>query len=155
MLTTVLTAAHVVAALLLLGPITVAASRFPRLVRAARDAPDDPGPLAAARELHAITRGYAAASVVVPALGVGVTSALQLFGQRWLQVAIALTALAAAVLVLGVLQGQTRVLATLTGPDNDVGLAPLLGRLGAATGVFGLLWVAVAVLMVAQPRLGS
>ena len=45
--------AHVVAAILLLGPVTVAISMFPRLALAARDG--EAGTVGAARTMHATT----------------------------------------------------------------------------------------------------
>ena len=62
--------AHVVAAILLLGPVTVAISMFPRLALAARDG--EAGTVGAARTMHAITRTYGLFSLAVPLLGVGV-----------------------------------------------------------------------------------
>ena len=158
MLANVLITAHVVAAVLLIGPITVAASRFLRCVRAAAG----PGPGAAravAGELHSITRGYAALSVLVPALGVGVASYLQVFTQRWLIVAIGLTVVAAVLLAWVIVPGQARLLRRLDdlGPGGGAvdALRPEVARLGAATGAFGLLWVVIAALMVLRPRFGA
>lgn len=152
-----LIAAHVVAALLLLGPITVAASRFPRQVRqtvSASWAQGQPAELSVAEELHRITRGYAALSVAVPGLGIGVASYLHLFTQRWLVVAMLLTAAAAGVLAGLVVPAQAKALA-LCRREDLAGATGASRRAAMSTGAFSLLWVAIAVLMVTRPRLGQ
>lgn len=168
-MTTLLITIHVLGAILTVGPVTVAASMFPAAAHAASLDPSANGGQAAM--LHRICRAYSAIAIVVPAFGVAAAARLQVWGQAWLITAIALTAVAAAVLVGLVLPGQRRVLAELrpgaidTDPPGKFRTAaprdsasPLTsvprqvtGRLAAATGVFNLLWVAVAVLMLAKP----
>lgn len=164
-----LIAAHVIAALLFLGPITVAASRFPRQARAAAGAAvgggaappsavaqhdGSAGALAVAGELHRITRGYAAGSVAVPALGIGVASYLHLFSQRWLIVSIVLTVGGAALLAGLVVPAQARAL-TLCREGASEAAQAAAKRAGATAGMFGTVWVAIAILMVVRPRLGQ
>lgn len=131
-----LLSAHVVAAILAIGPIAVAASMFPRYARATGD--DDALPIA--RTLHRICQTYAVFGVAVPMLGIATAAMLGVLTDAWVLVSIALTALAAAVLVLLVLPDQRRALA-------GIGVT----RLAMTTGVFNLLWVIVTVLMIVRP----
>ncbi|ALA67071.1 hypothetical protein [Corynebacterium lactis] len=66
----VITMVHVLAAILLLGPVTVAISMFPKLALAARGG--EAGTIGAARTMHAISRTYGMWSLLVPLLGFGV-----------------------------------------------------------------------------------
>lgn len=95
---------HVLAAIIAVGPVTVAASMFPAVARR--------GDTAALRTLHRICRVYAAFGVVVPVFGLATASSLGVLTDAWLLVSIALTAAAAAVLGLAVLPGQAAVLAS-------------------------------------------
>ncbi|WP_410809842.1 DUF2269 family protein [Micromonospora sp. 067-2] len=148
---------HVVAAILAIGPVTVAASMFPRSARAALAEPADPRATASVGTLHRITRVYAILGIFVPAFGLATAMRLGVLGDGWLLSSIALTALAAAVLIGAVLPGQRRLLgrieaARAAGADPD----PADGRrqagmLGAVSGVFASLWVVVTVLMIVRP----
>lgn len=135
----VLLSAHVIVAILTVGPITVAASMFPRYARAS--APDSASPVA--ETLHGICRTYAVVGIAVPLLGIGTAISMGVLTQVWVLVSIALTAVAAAVLVMLVLPGQR---AALTG--GAPGGAPPLAM---TTGIFNLLWVVVTVLMIVRP----
>ncbi|WP_433325880.1 hypothetical protein [Spirillospora sp. CA-294931] len=123
---------HVLAAILMIGPIAVAASLFPRYARSA-----DGG----AAVLHRICRGYAFAGLVVPVFGLATGSALGVLGDPWLIASVILTALAAGVLGAVILPGQARLLETGDGA----------ARLAMMTGVFNLLWAVVVVLMIVRP----
>ncbi|MEU4098141.1 hypothetical protein [Streptomyces sp. NPDC026673] len=138
-MTKFLLAVHVLAAIVAVGPVTVAASMFPRMVRQApRSAP----------LLHRICRVYAGVGVVVPVFGLATASSMGVLGDAWLIASIALTAVAAAVLGLFVLPRQETVLAALdAGTDPGGGVA----RLALLTGVFNLLWATVTVLMIVRP----
>ncbi|MET8556335.1 hypothetical protein ABZV64_15415 [Streptomyces sp. NPDC004959] len=131
---------HVVAAILAVGPVAVAASMFPAFHRREADA-------ASLGVLHRICRVYAAVSLAVPLLGFATGATMGVLGDPWVGTSIALTALAAVVLVLAVLPGQEYAL-TGEGPATGAWAAP---RLGMLTGVFNLLWVTVTVLMIARP----
>ncbi|MET0705070.1 MAG: hypothetical protein ABWY93_35915, partial [Mycobacterium sp.] len=72
-MTAVLLSIHVVAAILAIGPIAVAASMFPRYVKAAA-APE--GAQAAARVLHRVCQSYAVIGIAVPLLGIATAVAL-------------------------------------------------------------------------------
>lgn len=137
-MTKVLLYLHVLAAIIAVGPVTVAASMFPAAVRTGRT---DHLPL-----LHRICRVYAAVGIAVPLFGFATASALGVLGDAWLLTSIALTAAAAAVLVFQVLPGQERLLAA---PAD--GAVRTRTWLAMQTGVFNLLWATVTVLMIVRP----
>jgi len=140
----VLLTVHVVAALLTLGPVAVAGSLFPKPARALVTDAADPGARAVATVLHRICHVYSIVSLAVPTFGVALAYELDSLGEVWLLVSIGLTAVAAAILAFGVLPEQREVLR-----GNGTAASPR--RLALLVGVFNLLWVAVAVLMVVQP----
>jgi hypothetical protein len=144
--TKVLLSVHVLVAILAVGPVAVAASMFPGVVRRGPD-------LAVLRTLHRVCRVYAMVGIAVPVFGLATASSLGVLGDVWLIVSIVLTALAACVLVFLLLPGQERVLADLAAPPGgEVGLATRVStRLGMQTGVFNLLWATVTVLMIVRP----
>ncbi|MGW5398284.1 DUF2269 family protein [Streptomyces sp. NPDC003952] len=151
---------HVLAAVLAIGPVTVAASMFPAALRRATAAPGDPGDpgdrdaLADLRMLHRVCRVYAAVGTAVPVLGFATASSLGVLGSGWLIVSIVLTTAAAAVLALLILPAQDAALTALQdqdpGPGPDAG-ARSAARLAMLTGIFNLLWATVTVLMVIRP----
>jgi hypothetical protein len=138
----ILLSAHVVLAILAIGPIAVAASMFPRYARALAEPGDSALPTAKA--LHRICQTYAVVGVAVPMLGIATAVAMGVLTQAWVLVSIALTAAAAGVLVARILPDQRAALAGTA----TTGLA---GRLGMTTGIFNLLWVVVTILMIVRP----
>lgn len=144
---------HVLAAIVFVGPVTVAASLFPRYARAALAEPPDAGAAGVARALHRVSAGYAVAALVVPVFGVATAVQLGVLGEAWLLAAIAVTVLAGGLLAAVVVPGQRRVLAAVAEPDGDAPAPPAdaLARLAMATGVFSLLWAVVVVLMIVRP----
>ncbi|GAA3875971.1 hypothetical protein [Streptomyces sedi] len=145
---------HVLAAILTVGPITVAASLFPRYARQAA-APDGGGApsarsLAVAGVLHRICRGYAAVGIAVPVFGLATGAQLGILTDAWLVASMVLTALAAALLVLVILPRQEDLLPEGDGPAEPRARA-LAARLAMTTGVFNLLWAVVVVLMIVRP----
>ncbi|WP_116209758.1 DUF2269 family protein [Streptomyces olivoreticuli] len=153
-MTKFLLAVHVLAAIITIGPVTVAASMFPPSARRALAAPDDAAALATVRTLHRICRVYAVIAVAVPVFGLATANSLHVLASPWLMTSIALTVAAAAVLAALVLPRQSSALAALDGTDGvrkptDVGRAAR--QLGMYTGVFNLLWAAVTVLMIVRP----
>ncbi|MFC4030055.1 hypothetical protein ACFO3J_01060 [Streptomyces polygonati] len=155
-MTKFLLAVHVLAAIIAIGPVTVAASMFPAAARRAAGAGDSPAALSTVRVLHRICRVYAELGVVVPVFGFATASVMHVLGSVWLIVSILLTAVAALVLGLLVLPSQHAILAGLTVPDPGTGSAPAAGRaviarLAMLTGVFNLLWATVTVLMIVRP----
>ncbi|MFF7351829.1 MULTISPECIES: hypothetical protein [Streptomyces] len=141
-MTKFLLAVHVLAAIVAVGPVTVAASMFPPAARRVLAAPDDPSAVGTLTVLHRICRVYALVGVVVPAFGFATASEMGVLGSAWLIVSIALTALAAVVLGALVLPAQGALL-------EGRGANP--ARLAMFTGAFNLLWATVTVLMIVRP----
>ncbi|MER6343250.1 DUF2269 family protein [Streptomyces sp. NPDC001595] len=151
-MTKFLLAVHVIAAIVAIGPVTVAASMFPPAARRALASPDDPRASETVRLLHRICRVYATIGVVVPVFGFATASSMGVLGDAWLIVSIALTALAAVVLVALVLPRQSALLEGAEGVEGAVGGSrEATVRLAMFTGVFNLLWAAVTVLMIIRP----
>ncbi|MGC4980956.1 hypothetical protein ACLQ18_09985 [Streptomyces sp. DT193] len=171
-MTKFLLAVHVIAAIVAIGPVTVAASMFPPAARKVLEAPGDASALATARLLHRICQVYAVAGVVVPVFGFATASDMGVLGDTWLIVSIALTAAAAVVLAALVLPRQSAILegAENAGVQQGGREAALpegvlqegtlreaavdraaTVRLAMFTGIFNLLWATVTVLMIIRP----
>jgi len=141
---------HVLAAIIFIGPVTVAASMFPPIAR--RELTAEQPDTAVLRVLHRISNVYAIGGLTVPVFGIAVGAGLGVLGEVWLVVSMALTAFAATVLVVAVLPGQAEVLA-VTGQDLEArtALLPQAKSLSMKTGIFALLWATVTVLMIIRP----
>ncbi|MCX5558016.1 hypothetical protein [Streptomyces sp. NBC_00038] len=164
-MTKFLLAVHVIAAIVAIGPVTVAASMFPPTARKALAEPGDAQTLATARLLHQICRVYATVGVVVPVFGFATASNMGVLGDTWLIVSIALTALAAVVLAALVLPGQTAIMegiwdagggsvaggASVAGGTEVAVIPKATARLAMFTGIFNLLWATVTILMIIRP----
>jgi hypothetical protein len=135
--TKLLLSLHVLASILLIGPIAVAASLFPRYAQQAADG--------VAAFLHRVCKGYTAAGIAVPVFGLATGAQLGVLADPWLVASVILTTIAAAVLGLAILPGQRRMLAA---GDRTAAMA---SRLGMLAGVFNLLWAIVVVLMIVRP----
>jgi hypothetical protein len=145
----VLLSVHVLAAIIFIGPVTVAASMFPPLARRALAGDGEPGVL---RTLHRISRGYALGGLVVPVFGLAVAVGMDVLGDTWLIVSIVLTFVAALVLALRVIPGQAGILGGLDQDETTrLALVPRAEALSMTTGVFALLWAVVVVLMIVRP----
>jgi hypothetical protein len=129
----ILLSVHVIVAILAVGPIAVAASMFPRYAR-------DDAARPVANVLYRICETYAVVGVAVPLLGIATAVSMGVLTQAWVLVSIALTAVAAVVLVASVLPAQRAVLGGASA-----------GRLAMSTGIFNLLWVAATILMIVRP----
>ncbi|GGY94558.1 MULTISPECIES: hypothetical protein [Streptomyces] len=155
---------HVLAAILAIGPVTVAASMFPQAVRRVAvavpvgtagggDGAAGPGAaqddMSTVRLLHRICRVYSGLGVAVPVLGFATAAAMGVLGDAWLIASITLTAAAAGILLAFVLPRQEELLEDLTGrqPVERARTA----RLAMFTGLFNLLWATVTVLMIVRP----
>ncbi|MGF1343390.1 hypothetical protein ACQSMD_25305 [Streptomyces flavovirens] len=145
-MTKFLLAVHVLAAIVAVGPVTVAASMFPPAARRALADPQDARATAVLETLYRICRVYAGVGIAVPVFGFATASGLGVLGDAWLITSVVLTASAAAVLALLVLPRQHTLLSA-TGPDAPA----LTRRLGMYTGLFNLLWATVTVLMIVRP----
>lgn len=142
---------HILAAILTVGPITVAASMFPPIARKllTADSPQEPGGL---QVLHRITTVYAWASLAAPLFGFALAGGLHVMGEAWLIVSIVLTLAAALVLAYLVVPAQSAVLAAAGGTAEERGAVLKKAKLlSMTTGIFGLLWLVVFVLMVLKP----
>ncbi|GLY26836.1 hypothetical protein [Kineosporia sp. NBRC 101731] len=143
---------HVVLAIVLIGPLTAAASLFPRYAREAVDAGDDhAGPFAVLKALHRISTGYAVAGITVPVFGIATASAMGVLGDYWIWVSMALTLVAAVLLAWVVVPVQRRVMELLQNPGGPDQVPTLLPRLRMVTGIFGLTWAIVVILMIVRP----
>jgi uncharacterized membrane protein len=148
---------HVLAAVIAVGPVTVAGSMFPAAVRKAAEAPDSYEAVAAVRLLHRICRVYAVIGLAVPVFGFATAADMHVLGSPWLIVSIVLTGVAGLVLALLVLPSQETVLAGLTGSGSGAAMSAArieraqTRRLAMLTGVFNLLWATVTVLMIVRP----
>jgi hypothetical protein len=148
--TKLLLSLHVLAAVLAIGPVTVAASMFPKALRRAHNDPGDREALTTLRMLHRICRVYAAIGIAVPVFGLATASSLGVLGSGWLITSILQTAAAAATLALLILPAQDSALAAAQVPSSGPGTRSA-GRLAMLTGVFNLLWATVTVLMSIRP----
>ncbi|MEU3204891.1 hypothetical protein ABZ702_13645 [Streptomyces cyaneofuscatus] len=171
-MTKLLLSLHVLASILAVGPITVAASLFPRYAKP--PAPGDDGPhdhdLRTAAFLHRICRGYAVVGIAVPVLGLATGAQMGVLGDAWLVASIVLTTIAAALLMSMVLPGQRELLEEegedLPGAGAGEGALgagagsgsltvaarrSAAARLAMTTGIFNLLWATVVVLMIVRP----
>jgi hypothetical protein len=95
----ILLSAHVIVAILAVGPIAVAASMFPRYA--------GEGNQAVASVLYRICQTYAVVGVAVPLLGIATAVSMGVLTQARVLVSIALTAVAAVVLVASILPGES------------------------------------------------
>jgi uncharacterized membrane protein len=149
---TVLLVAHVFGAIMFVGPVTVAASIFPRHALAAVANASE---LPVAQAMHRIASGYGLVSLVVPAFGGAMAGRSNLWGATWLRVAVGLYACATALLLTLIVPRQGRVLERLGDGDDRADQADQvradIGALRMLTGLFSMLWIAVLVLMVAKP----
>ncbi|MEU2857198.1 DUF2269 family protein [Streptomyces mirabilis] len=164
-----LLAVHVLAAIVAVGPVTVAASMFPPSARKALAEPGDAQALSTVRVLHRICRVYATVGVAVPVFGFATAKNMGVLGDTWLIVSIALTALAAVVLAALVLPRQTALMEGMEGMEESIeegvggdgqgaayaGTSRVgprdTARLAMFTGLFNLLWATVTILMIVRP----
>ncbi|MFD3521142.1 DUF2269 family protein [Streptomyces sp. NPDC058653] len=147
-MTKLLLSIHVLASILVVGPIAVAASLFPRYARLAGEDGRSSG---AAALLHRICSGYAVVGVAVPVFGLATGAQLGVLTDIWLIVSIVLTTIAAAILALAILPGQERMIETTEAGAAGADTARIAARLAGLTGVFNLLWAVVVVLMIVRP----
>jgi hypothetical protein len=133
--------AHIAAAIMLLGPTTLATSLFPRYATAEG--------LPVARVLHRVSRGYGAATLAVPGIGFILAQRVGYLEQGWVVASLMVFVVAFFLLVVVILPGQMRMLDGLA--SGGVAAARDLGMVRGASGLFGLAWVVVLFLMVAKP----
>ncbi|MFD4697377.1 DUF2269 family protein [Streptomyces niveus] len=153
-MTKLLLSIHVLASILVVGPIAVAASMFPRYAR--QTAGEDGHSVGATVLLHRICSGYAIVGVAVPVFGIATGAQLGVLTDAWLLTSIVLTTIAAAILALAILPGQESMIESAaaadgTGTGDGADTKRAAARLAGLTGVFNLLWAVVVVLMIVRP----
>ncbi|MEU0221120.1 hypothetical protein ABZ281_41560 [Streptomyces sp. NPDC006265] len=144
-MTKILLSLHVLAAIVAVGPVTVAAGMFPPATRRATPG----GGIGTPALLLRICRVYAGVGLTVPALGFATAAAMGVLGSGWLITSIALTAPAAGILVAFVLPRQEELLDRLKdeqAPDHRDTV-----QLAMFAGIFNLPWATVTVLMIVRP----
>ncbi|WP_327748854.1 protease [Streptomyces europaeiscabiei] len=109
---------HVLAAIIAVGPITVAASMFPPSARKALAEPGSERAVSAVRLLHRICRVYGGVGIAVPVLGFATAMSMGVLKDAWLIVSMLLTALAAMVLLALVLPRQEEILEGIGAGDG-------------------------------------
>ena len=171
---------HVLAAIVAVGPVTVAASMFPPSARRALAEPGDQRAAETLRLLHRICRVYAGLGIAVPVLGFATAISMGVLNDAWLIVSMVLTGIAAAVLLALVLPRQEELLEAVEAAGGEVGTGTSTGagagastgtgtstdtdtdtrtgastgttvRLAMFTGIFNLLWATVTILMIVRP----
>ncbi|CAM5617636.1 hypothetical protein STENM36S_06980 [Streptomyces tendae] len=149
---------HVLAAILAVGPVTVAASMFPAAARRVPVAASvggggagagDAGEVRTVRLLHRICRVYAGLGIAVPVLGFATAASMGVLSDAWLIASVTLTAVAAGLLAAFVLPRQEELLEQLA-EGQPVERARTV-RLAMFTGLFNLLWASVTILMIVRP----
>ncbi|MCQ9346545.1 DUF2269 domain-containing protein [Corynebacterium phoceense] len=153
-MTTLAIAIHVIAAILLVGPVMVSTSMFPAQIATAKG-----GNTGALSILHRITKTYGLFSAIVPVLGVAVfLTDLATYGkQGQFHASIALAIVAWALLIFVVIPKQKAVVAALGGDtdtvqaaapaDKPVDLEKSRSQIAMFSGIFNLLWIIIAILM--------
>ena len=137
---------HVLAAILLIGPVCIATSAFPgQLVNAAKG---DQAGIGAARILHNITNTYGYISAIVPVLGIAVfvSDPATYMSEIQFHIAILLAVIAWCLLFFLIIPKQKKAVAAL----EDAGAVDVKGtkkQLAAFSGIFNLLWMICAILM--------
>ncbi|MER7247416.1 hypothetical protein [Kribbella sp. NPDC000426] len=147
---------HILAAILCVGPVTVATSMFPSIAKRALTSENtensqnaDAGGL---QVLHRITNVYAWASLAVPVFGFALAGSMDMMGEAWLIISIVLTLAAALVLAFLIGPAQASVLAGVGGTTEERSAVLSKAKLLSMTsGIFALLWLVVLVLMVVKP----
>lgn len=151
---------HVLAALLLIGPVAVATSLFPRYATAAHQGEDHARGVTAL--LHRLTKLYGVLSLLVPLAGIALFIADSAFRKQGVfHAAILLSFIAWLILFLLILPKQRLAILDLQlldkadNPASDkeqkalqnVNWDKLPGKLSMFGGIFNLLWVITAALM--------
>ena len=146
-MTSLLIALHVLAAVLLMGPVMITVSTYQGQMMKAKDG--DAKALGAATTLHRLTSQYGPLSVIVPILGLALfLTNMSVFGtQGRFHVSILLSVIAWVILVALIIPRQKKSLAALESGDNSVDFEDHKKKLSMFGGIFNLLWVVTAILM--------
>lgn len=137
---------HVIAAILLIGPVCVSTSTYQ--TQMAKAAQGDSSALGAARVLHNITNTYGYISAIVPILGIAIflvdLSAYK--SEIQFHIAILVAIVAWCLLFFLIIPKQKKSLAALDG-GAAIDFAGAKKSLSALGGIFNLLWIICACLM--------
>ena len=154
-MTTFLIFLHVVAAILLLGPVVVSTSMFPRQVAESRAGGEEA--TGRASVLYRITKTYGMLSLLVPLLG-GAVLAFDWDTYKsnyWFHTAIVLSVIGWAILLAMVIPQQRKMMGTIGAlPPAEADPSDVTGKFEkskakatAGAGIFNLLWMLVLILM--------
>ncbi len=155
----ILIALHVLAAILFLGPITVAVSSFQ--TKAVRAAEGESTAYGAAETLASITKNYGLLSLIVPVIGLTIfLTDMATYGKMGqFHASILLSVIAWALLFFLIIPKQQKALDALRAQATDAPAstkavdtadfdwAKTKSQLSMFGGIFSLLWVIIAVLM--------
>ncbi|WP_313551014.1 DUF2269 domain-containing protein [Corynebacterium sp.] len=146
-MTSLLIAIHVLAAVLLMGPVMITVSAYQGQMMKAKDG--DAKALGAATTLHRLTSQYGPLSAIVPVAGIAVfLTNLSAFGAEGrFHVSILLAVIAWVILIAVIIPRQKKTLAALDGGDQVVDFAKEKKQLSMFGGIFNLLWIITALLM--------
>ena len=160
-MTTILIVFHVLAAVLFLGPVTVAISTFQ--TQAVKAQAGDTRAAGAASILHKLTNVYGMLAALVPLLGVGImmTDSAYWSDGRF-HIAITLAVIAWLILLFLIIPRQKKMMGSLGlldaadhDPESDVLPAEKFDKtksqLSMFGGIFSLLWVIMLILMYWSP----
>lgn len=133
---------HVLAAIVLLGPLVFATSATPRAMRS--------GDAKTLGFLVSTTRVYAIASIVVPVLGAGAVQHKYgfAFSQTWIWLSLVLYVVALGVFTGLVVPAQKKAVGLIDAGHDAAGQ---VGAIAAGSGVGALLIGAIVFLMIFQP----
>jgi len=154
-MTTFLIFLHVAAAILLLGPVVVSTSMFPRQAVESRAGGEEA--TGRASVLYRITKTYGMLSLLVPLLG-GAVLAFDWEAYKsnyWFHTAIVLSVIAWAILLAMVIPQQRKMMGTIGAlPAADADPADVTNnfekskaKATAGAGIFNLLWMLTLILM--------
>lgn len=146
-MTSLLIAIHVLAAVLLMGPVMITVSAYQGQMMKAKDG--DAKALGAATTLHRLTSQYGLLSAIVPVAGIAVfLTNLSAFGSEGrFHISILLAVIAWVILIAVIIPRQKKTLAALEGGDQVVDFAKEKKQLSMFGGIFNLLWIITALLM--------
>lgn len=146
-MTSLLIAIHVLAAVLLMGPVMITVSAYQGQMMKAKDG--DARALGAATTLHRLTSQYGPLSAIVPVAGIAVfLTNLSAFGSEGrFHISILLAVIAWVILIAVIIPRQKKTLAALEGGDQVVDFAKEKKQLSMFGGIFNLLWIITALLM--------
>jgi len=147
-----LTIVHVLAAVLLLGPVTVAVSQFQ--VQALKAHEGDTAAGGAARVLYRITQTYGMLSLLVPLVGFAIMFTGNYWHEGRFHVSLLLSIIGWALLLFVIMPRQKTMMGTLelTHDFQVTDWKKAKSQLAMFGGIFSLLWVVTAILMM-LPRI--